>query len=118
MKILTKHSECFVGQTVLVSINKEALALIPTIIEDKYFQDVSNWQDMYLVYTNENKKGKAMVVMDARRETPSGFIDFTGVAGETYKLESLFIVGADKTILTVARNKIPNVPAEFDVTWV
>jgi hypothetical protein len=102
------------GTPTTVTLNKTELASLPSVANDSYFSDSSNWKKVVMVFKNDGENvQKETVYFDATQTTPTSKFDISPKSQGNFLIESILIQDFDGGHFQVLRDELNT--ADFDV---
>ena len=102
------------GTPTTVTLNKTELASLPSVANDSYFSDSSNWKKVVMVFKNDGENvQKETVYFDATQTTPTSKFDISPKSQGNFLIESILIQDFDGGYFQVVRDELNT--ADFDV---
>jgi hypothetical protein len=113
MSIITKPNNIQKGVTATLTLSKSALAQLPMVAADAYFQDMQNWFRVSVIYKSSTGRQYETVEFDAQQQTPTGNFLVSGRALDQFQVLSVEIIDFDGGILRIPRAVLNT--GDFDI---
>jgi len=113
MPILTKNETPTKGQKAEFQLDKAALAALSSVSSDIYFSDMTNWNQVELVYVSPVGRQRKVVKFDATQATPVGVFFASLKAKNDFQIQYIMINDFDGGEFKINRSELT--VAEFDI---
>jgi hypothetical protein len=113
MPILTKNETPTKGQKAEFQLDKAALAALSSVSSDIYFSDMTNWNQVELVYVSPVGRQRKVVKFDATQATPIGVFFASLKAKNDFQIQYIMINDFDGGEFKISRSELT--VAEFDI---
>ena len=112
MPILTKPT-ITKGTPATFTLNKSLLAALPSVTNDTYFSNQSNWNKIVLSFKSATGSQNEVVVFDATSATPTGTFLISLRARDAFNIIKIDIYDFDNGGISIPRSALN--AAEFDI---
>lgn len=115
MAIITKPTVMTKGFPALFTLDKDALAAVPSVAASAYYSDTTNWKKVVLNYVGDGIAQFHTVVFDATQTTPTGYFLASEKSVDVYNILSISIVDFDNGNFRVPNTEL--VTDDFKVDY-
>lgn len=113
MPIITKPVSIQKNVPASFSLDKSALAAVPSVVADSYFSDSSNWSKVLLFYKSSVGNQKEVIKFDATQPSPTADFLASEKARDIFQIQKIIITDFDNGNFEVPRTQLT--VADFDV---
>jgi hypothetical protein len=111
MSIITKPTVITKGVPAIFTLDKDALASLPSVAGSAYYSDTTNWNKVILNYGSSVNNQFHIVTFDATQVAPEGYFLASDKAENIFNIISISIIDFDNGVFRIPNTEL--VPAEF-----
>ena len=115
MAIITKPTVMTKGIPALFTLDKDALAAVPSVAASAYYSDTTNWSKVILNYVGEGVHQFHIVSFDATQTSPTGYFLASEKSVDVYNILSITIIDFDNGNFRVPNTEL--VTDDFKVDY-
>lgn len=113
MPIITKPTNIEKNVNASFTLDKSALAVVPSVAASSYYSDSSNWSKVLVCYKSNPGTQKEIIVFDATVSSPESNFLVSERARDIFQVQQIIIVDFDNGDFVIPRSQL-NV-SEFDI---
>jgi hypothetical protein len=113
MPIITKPTTIQKAQPATITLNKQQLALVPSVASDSYFSNQTNWKEVVVYYKSTQGNQKEVLKFDATLESPQTTFLVSNKSRNNFNVQKIDILDFDEGSIVVNRSEL--ITSEFDI---
>lgn len=116
MPIITKPASIQKNSPAEISLDKAALAAVPSVVADDYFSDSDNWKDVLIYYKSSTGNQREILKFNAELASPTANFLVSEKAKDIFTVQKIVIIDFDSGKISIPRSQLTVEDFDIDMT--